>query len=54
MFNRAGIAAILATTALAAMPATAQAQNCKDIVIGAAVSATGIYAANGANTNNGY
>jgi branched-chain amino acid transport system substrate-binding protein len=54
MLNRAGIAAILATTALAAMPAPAQAQNCKDIVIGAAVSATGIYAANGRNTKNGY
>lgn len=54
MLNRAGLAAILATTAFAVMPATAQAADCKDIVIGAAVSATGIYAANGANTKNGY
>ena len=54
MLNRAGIAAVLATAAIAAMPATAQAQKCKDIVLGAAVSATGIYAANGANTKNGY
>ena len=54
MLNRAGISAVLATAALASMPATAQAQKCKDIVLGAAVSATGIYAANGANTKNGY
>jgi branched-chain amino acid transport system substrate-binding protein len=54
MLNRAGLAAILATTAFAVIPVTAHAQKCKDIVIGAAVSATGIYAANGANTKNGY
>ena len=35
-------------------PASAQAQTCEDLVLGAAVSATGIYAANGKNTQNGY
>ena len=54
MLNRAGIAAVLATAARAAITATPQAQKINDKVIGAARSATGIYAANGANTKNGY
>lgn len=54
MLKRAGFAAVLAAAAVANAPATAQAQKCDDIVIGAAVSATGIYAANGRNTKNGY
>jgi branched-chain amino acid transport system substrate-binding protein len=54
MLKRAGFAAILAAAAAAIAPGTAQAQKCDDIVIGAAVSATGIYAANGRNTKNGY
>jgi branched-chain amino acid transport system substrate-binding protein len=36
------------------LPATARAEQCKDLVLGAALSATGIYAANGTNTKNGY
>lgn len=43
----------LALAALA-LPATAQAQTCQDLKLGAALSASGIYAANGANTKNGY
>jgi branched-chain amino acid transport system substrate-binding protein len=54
MLYRAGFAAVLAAAALANAPTTAQAQKCDDIVIGAALSATGIYAANGRNTRNGY
>ena len=40
--------------ALAFAPVSAQAQGCGEIELGAAVSATGIYAANGKNTKNGY
>ncbi|HTT48676.1 MAG TPA: amino acid ABC transporter substrate-binding protein [Pseudolabrys sp.] len=54
MLNRAGIAMVAATTALAFAPAAANAQACGEIELGAAVSATGIYAANGQNTKNGY
>ena len=54
MLYRAGIATVFATTAFAFAPLTAQAQQCGTIELGAAVSATGIYAANGQNTKNGY
>jgi branched-chain amino acid transport system substrate-binding protein len=54
MLNRAGFAMVTAATALAFGPVIAQAQNCGTIELGAAVSATGIYAANGQNTKNGY
>jgi branched-chain amino acid transport system substrate-binding protein len=54
MLNRAGFAMVAAATALAFAPVTAQAQSCGEIELGAAVSATGIYAANGKNTKNGY
>lgn len=48
---RYGIAVI---AALACMPSIANAAPCEDLVLGAALSATGIYAANGTNTKNGY
>lgn len=54
MLNRAGLAAGLAAGALAYAPLTAQAADCGTIELGAAVSASGIYAANGNNTRNGY
>ena len=54
MLNRAGFAMVVAAAALAFAPVTAQAQTCGEIELGAAVSATGIYAANGNNTKNGY
>ena len=54
MLYRAGMATVFATTAFAFAPLTAQAQQCGTIELGAAVSATGIYAANGQNTKNGY
>jgi branched-chain amino acid transport system substrate-binding protein len=44
----------LAIAAFALMPSNASAQACEDLVLGAALSATGIYAANGNNTKNGY
>ena len=50
MLNSARFAAMLATAALAYAPASAKAQACEDLVLGAALSATGIYAANGKNT----
>ena len=53
MLYRAGFATVMAA-AFACAPLTAQAQNCEDLVLGAALSATGIYAANGQNTKNGY
>jgi branched-chain amino acid transport system substrate-binding protein len=52
MFGFARFAAILAAAALA--PITAQAQKCDDLILGAALSASGIYASNGNNTRNGY
>lgn len=54
MLYRAGIATVVAATAFAFGPPAAQAQQCGTIELGAAVSATGIYAANGQNTKNGY
>jgi branched-chain amino acid transport system substrate-binding protein len=50
---RYGVASA-AVAALAHAPAPAQAATCEDLVLGAALSATGIYAANGNNTKNGY
>lgn len=52
--NRAKFATVLAAVALGCAPIAVQAQTCEDLVLGAAVSATGIYAANGTNTKNGY
>ena len=54
MHNSAKFAAVLATAALAYVPAPVAAQSCEDLILGAALSATGIYAANGNNTKNGY
>ena len=54
MHNSAKFTAVLATAALAYVPAPAAAQSCEDLILGAALSATGIYAANGNNTKNGY
>lgn len=54
MLNSARFATVLATVALAYGPISAQAQSCEDLTLGAALSATGIYAANGTNTKNGY
>ena len=54
MLNRAGYGVAVAAAALAFAPIAAQAQTCGEIELGAAVSATGIYAANGQNTKNGY
>lgn len=45
---------VAAAAAFAFAPAAAQAQSCGEIELGAAVSATGIYASNGQNTKNGY
>src|SRR5690348_9313797 len=53
MLYRAGFATVMAA-AFACAPLTAHAQNCEDLVLGAALSATGIYAANGLNTKQGY
>ena len=52
--NRAKFATVLAAAAFGCAPFAVQAQTCEDLVLGAAVSATGIYAANGTNTKNGY
>jgi branched-chain amino acid transport system substrate-binding protein len=54
MLYRAGFASAMAAAAFAFAPATAQAQNCGTIELGAAISLTGKYAANGKNTQNGY
>src|SRR5215468_986717 len=54
MFNSARCAAALAIVAVASLPTMACAQQCEDLVLGAALSATGIYASNGNNTKNGY
>jgi branched-chain amino acid transport system substrate-binding protein len=53
MHHRAKLTAIFAAAALLA-PLSAQAQKCEELVLGAALSATGIYASNGTNTKNGY
>ena len=54
MHNSARFAAVLATAALAYVPAPVAAQSCEDLILGAALSTAGIYAANGNNTKNGY
>src|SRR5262249_49846412 len=54
MLKGARFAALLATAALTQFPASGQAAQCEDIVLGAALSATGIYASNGTNTKHGY
>jgi len=54
MFSPAGYAAAIAALMLSFAPSVASAETCDDLVLGAALSATGIYAANGTNTKNGY
>jgi len=54
MLSGARISALLAVAAFTQIPVTAQGAQCEDLVLGAALSATGIYASNGANTRNGY
>lgn len=54
MTSNLRIAAILATFVLPFGAAGAQAADCGTINLGAALSATGIYASNGNNTKNGY
>jgi branched-chain amino acid transport system substrate-binding protein len=54
MLNCARFATVLAAATLAHAPLVAQAQTCETLVLGAALSATGIYASNGNNTKNGY
>ena len=54
VLNGTRISALLAAAAFTQIPATAQAAQCEDLVLGAALSATGIYASNGNNTKNGY
>jgi branched-chain amino acid transport system substrate-binding protein len=53
MLRTAGYA-FAAIAALACGPSSADAATCEDLLLGAALSATGIYAANGTNTKNGY
>lgn len=54
MLNTARCRVALAAVAFAVAPFTPRAQACEDLVLGAALSATGIYASNGQNTKNGY
>ena len=54
MLNTARCRVALAAMAFAVAPSTTGAQACEDLVLGAALSATGIYASNGQNTKNGY
>jgi len=55
MLNTARSAAIvLATLVVAVAPSITRARACEDLVLAAALSATGIYASNGNNTKNGY
>jgi branched-chain amino acid transport system substrate-binding protein len=54
MLNTARRTFVLATVAFSIAPSIAHAQTCEDLVLGAALSATGIYASNGTNTKNGY
>src|SRR5690349_14084578 len=55
MLNAARCATtVVATLIVAAAPYTSRAEACEDLVLGAALSATGIYASNGNNTKNGY
>ncbi len=52
MLTRAGL--LTAALAVCAAPVAAHAEDCGTIQLGAAVSMTGIYAANGHNTRDGY
>src|SRR3974390_343208 len=52
MLKRAGL--LTAALSLCAAPIAAHAEDCDTIQLGAAVSMTGIYAANGHNTRDGY
>ena len=54
MLNELKTAAACGALLLAFAPATAQAADCGTIELGAALSASGIYASNGQNTKNGY
>jgi branched-chain amino acid transport system substrate-binding protein len=54
MLDKARYVFALAAVAIATAPTGASAQNCEDLQLGAALSATGIYASNGQNTKNGY
>src|SRR5690242_21944119 len=54
MLSTARFAIVFATAALVYAPAATRAQTCENLVLGAAISATGIYAANGLNTKQGY
>jgi len=54
MLDSAKFATALAAAVAVCTPAVSQAQTCEDLVLGAALSATGIYAANGLNTKQGY
>jgi branched-chain amino acid transport system substrate-binding protein len=55
MLNAARCATtIVATLVVAAAPYASRAEACEDLVLGAALSTTGIYASNGNNTKNGY
>lgn len=47
-------ACFAAAFAAVCAPITASAEPCEDLILGAALSATGIYASNGQNTKNGY
>ena len=54
MLNTARPVFLLATAAFAVSPSATRAQACDDLILGAALSVTGIYASNGLNTKNGY
>jgi len=54
MHSNARFATAIAVAVIVSAPTASQAQTCEDVVLGAAVSATGIYAANGKNTQHGY
>jgi branched-chain amino acid transport system substrate-binding protein len=54
MTSNVRIAAVLVALAFSCSAGKAQAADCDTINLGAALSATGIYAANGNNTKNGY
>jgi branched-chain amino acid transport system substrate-binding protein len=54
MLNTARCAILFVTAGLICAPSLARAQACDDLILGAAMSETGIYAANGRNTKNGY
>jgi len=52
--NTTRYAAALAIVSVASLPTAVRAQQCEELILGAALSATGIYASNGTNTKNGY